>query len=55
MQAARVLFEALAAGASPDVLDAIDLKHKPVYDALRESRGTALPSDIADLLLPKAC
>lgn len=52
MIAAKELFDAMAMNATNDVLDAIDLKHKPIYDALRKVRGTALPKDIADQLFP---
>ena len=53
MDASKELFDAMAIGATKDVLDAIDQKHKPIYDALRNVRGTALPKDIADQLLPR--
>ena len=53
MIASQELFEAMAIGATQDVLDAIDRKHKPTYDALRKLRGTALPEDIADQLMPR--
>ena len=54
MDAAKELFEAMAIGAPPDLLDAIEKKHKPVFEALLKIRGTTLPKDIADLILPRS-
>ena len=50
--AGRDMFEAYVRGDGPELTNQIANQHRPVFDALRAARGTALRPDIADLVLP---
>ena len=50
--AGREMFEAYVRGDGPELTNQIANQHRPVFNALRAARGTALRPDIADLVLP---